>query len=328
VAITVLFGLYVDGHISEAVDMPIGCVQGSVLGPRLFTLYLSELQNILKHKVISYADDSYVIVKAKSLEELKEQVKHTSTMHTLFLKKLGMVVNSSKTEIVIFNRRRIYMSEEFQIDQSIVKSQEKFKALGVIFQHDLKWNDHVSAVISRVNPKLSMLKKVGKNLKMQQFLKVATAQLFSIIYYAAPVWLNKTLTSDLWRKLKSLHYRILRAAKKDYKRVIPNQLLDKECKRATPKMWSEYATTTMAIKVLRDRSPFQLFNHLNENLYIQRRKPNNGRFYDTSAGKIGRHKFQNRLETLTNLDRPWHELDLSDNLIRIILKKTLNFDFE
>lgn len=145
------------------------------------------------------------------------------------------------------------------------------------------------------------------------------AQLFSIIYCAAPQWLNKTLTSDLWKKLGALYYSILRAAKRDYKRAIPNQALDKECTRVTPRMWSEYATTILVMKILRDRSPTLLYNHLNENLYIQRRRPFNGRFYDTSAGKLGRHKLHIRLETLKKLEPPWHEQETSDNLIRIVL---------
>jgi len=130
------------------------------------------------------------------------------------------------------------------------------------------------------------------------------------------------------RKLRSLHYRILRAAKKDYKRTVPKINLDKEFKRATPSMWSQYASTSLAIKILRDRCPATLHNHLEENLYLERRKPLNGRFYDTSRGKIGRHKLHNRLETLTHLDRPWHGMNLTDATIRTMLKDYLNFDFK
>jgi len=40
--------------------------------------------------------------------------------HSIFLKSLGMVKKSSKTEIVIFNKQKTCMREEFQIDQSRV----------------------------------------------------------------------------------------------------------------------------------------------------------------------------------------------------------------
>jgi len=74
---------------------------------------------------------------------------------------------------------------------------------------------HVKSILSRIKPKLSLLKKVAKNMDTEQFLKVATAQLYSLLYYASQVWLNQTLKAPYWNKLRSLYYRILRGAIKD-----------------------------------------------------------------------------------------------------------------
>jgi len=43
------------------------------------------------------------------------------------------------------------------------------------FQSDLKWSKHVEATLKKIRPKLSMLRKIRKNLDLEQFLKVATA---------------------------------------------------------------------------------------------------------------------------------------------------------
>jgi len=45
-------------------NIPIGCVQGSVLGPRIFNLYTSKVPKCFSKDatVVSYADDTYVIV--------------------------------------------------------------------------------------------------------------------------------------------------------------------------------------------------------------------------------------------------------------------------
>jgi len=70
--------VYVDINAVRSKEklMKIGCVQGSILGPRLFTLYLGKLVEALKHdEVVTYADDSYVILHGKTLEELQEKVK-------------------------------------------------------------------------------------------------------------------------------------------------------------------------------------------------------------------------------------------------------------
>jgi hypothetical protein len=52
---------------SEIITLERGSVQGSVLGPRLFSLYIggleSELTNLCSGiKVVSYVDDTYVLV--------------------------------------------------------------------------------------------------------------------------------------------------------------------------------------------------------------------------------------------------------------------------
>ncbi len=55
--------------MSEPLDLDRGCVQGSLLGPRLFSMYVGILELALKTTnknlhLISYADVSYVIITA------------------------------------------------------------------------------------------------------------------------------------------------------------------------------------------------------------------------------------------------------------------------
>jgi len=318
----------VDGAISEIKDMNIGCVQGSILGPRLFTLYMGKLIEAVKEEVVSYADDTYVVIKAKTDEELKEKVKEVSKQHIEFLKRLGMVVNRSKTEVVVFDKE--YNKTSFDIDGEMIDSKPFIKALGLTIQHDLNWDKHVSQVTARIAPKITLLKKIRKNMTTEQFLKVATCQLYSILYYAAPVWMNKTLSAKQWTKLRSVHYRILRAATRDYKRKKHRHELDKKCQRATPTMWSNYIIASTAIKIKRDRYPVYLCENLERTFYTERRRPTVGKFYDASRGKKGRHKLENRLQMMDNISwlQPTNGNDLSNDSIRRLLKEHFNFEYK
>lgn len=59
------FKVKMGSSLSTPEDLKIDCVQGSILGPKLFTLYLSQLPNVLPQDafVISYAYDTYVALK-------------------------------------------------------------------------------------------------------------------------------------------------------------------------------------------------------------------------------------------------------------------------
>jgi len=97
-----------NGNNSCMFDIPIGCVQGSVLGPRLFNIYMNDLEMSFPSDIFftSYADDSYVGISCQITELDKTLSKLESIMETHFeiLEKRGMVINRSKTEIVVFNR--------------------------------------------------------------------------------------------------------------------------------------------------------------------------------------------------------------------------------
>ena len=193
--------------------------------------------------------------------------------------------------------------------------------------HREDYQARLDSIIPKSQAKLSLLRKIRPFLTMEQFLTISTSQIFSTAFYAAPVWLNSTLSSKLWRKITSFHYRVMRVACRDFKAQKKRGLIDKECKRATPKMWADYISASTAIKIIRDSEPALLANDIRSNWTMDRRRTN-PRFYDDSRCQSGRHLFSNRLKHLNNIQYPWQFPPPSNDCIRIFLKKHLNFDFE
>jgi hypothetical protein len=317
----------VKGAKSTVQKMPIGCVQGSTLGPRLFSLYMGRLADQLQHhEIVGFADDTYVIIEGDSIEELKTKTSEISQRHVDYLEALGMVVNKSKTEVVIFDKDPIITEITFAGTE--VKSVSQMKALGVILAHNLKWDQHLNTILPKSNAKLSLLRKIRPVITQSQFLQIATSQVLSTTYYAAPVWLNSTLGCGLWKKIESLHYRIMRVACNDFKRRRRRKEIDIQCKRATPKMWSYYVSASTAMKIIRDAEPKLLARTIETNMVTERRRPRNGRFFDSSRVMIGRHQFSNRLGHLNSIPDPWLYPSPSNDSIRTMLKRHLNFDFK
>lgn len=97
----------VDGFDSSSISLNYGVPQGSVLGPLLFTLYVSPIEDIIKYHGLDamfYADDTqiYIALNAKyrsadlqRLEKCAADIKSWSVENFLIL-------NDSKTEILHF----------------------------------------------------------------------------------------------------------------------------------------------------------------------------------------------------------------------------------
>jgi len=91
-------------------------------------------------------------------------------------------------------------------------------------------------------------------------------------------------------------------------------------------MWGIYTQTSLAIKIIRDRCPYELNKWLQLSLYVNARRPDYGQFMDNSRGKIGRHRFENRLAWMNDL--PWYNRTWTDAGIRTFLKDQLDFNFD
>ena len=128
-------------------------------------------------------------------------------------------------------------------------------------------------------------------------------------------------------KMDSFHYRVLRVACRDYKAKKKRKVIDSQCKRSTPKMWSNYLTASTAIKIIRDHTPLGLMESLCLNVVAERRRQNLGHFFDDSRLVLGRHIFANRLCHLNTICEPWFRLPLSNDSIRVLLKKQFDFNF-
>ncbi len=138
-------------------EIPIGCVQGSVLGPRLFNIYTSELDSVIGPDFFktSYADDSYVAVSGDPSQygNLKLRLESIITKHFDWLKSLGMVVNPSKTEFIVFHppRNKAVWNDPLLVDNCKVFPTKNLKILGIHFSSRLDWETHIGKMITKSN---------------------------------------------------------------------------------------------------------------------------------------------------------------------------------
>ena len=87
----------IDGDTSTIFGLLLGTVQGSILGPILYTICVSQLFD--EFCMLAFADDTFIPSWNVSLPLLIDDMQKKIEGITKWLKKSGMVVNQSKTEL-------------------------------------------------------------------------------------------------------------------------------------------------------------------------------------------------------------------------------------
>ena len=77
-----------------------GIIQGSILGPILYAIFISPLFDI--ENLTCYADDKFPLVQNKSRLELVSKMQMKLENIIIWLTKSGMVVNEAKTDLCLF----------------------------------------------------------------------------------------------------------------------------------------------------------------------------------------------------------------------------------
>jgi len=266
--------------------------------------------------ITTYADDTYVLVKGKSLEELIQNTENCLTSHLAYLNRQGMITNLEKTEAVIFGEQN---GVSIKVGDLSFKTNCTMKVLGVTMDEKLSWSPHIDKVVKKAKSLNSALKFIRNKLNLKQFLKVLTSQFFSTCFYGCQAWLSDITSYRDKRRLTSLHFRSLRIAVRDHRRLLHRAELDK-LGRTRPLTWTKYQTASLVMKIVRNDFPRRLKENLLSNAYIERRKPGRLKFYDNSRTRIGRQNFGNRLGLLNDIDFDWTD-GLTDGAIRTKLKK-------
>jgi len=250
---------------------------------------MSELQNDLT----SYADDTYGIIEITS-NQISTPVGIDE--HLNWLKSSGMIVNESKTEMMIMHRFD-KQKRDFKINESLVKTKSSINVLGIIFNQNLNWSEHVVNTINSCQRILHGLKIVRKFFNQSKFKQLMTAYLFSKLFYAFEVWSYDLLNFETKSRLNSFYYKCCRLIIGDHENAISRNIIDTMIKRATPTEFSNYVIVRTIIKNMNSKNS-PLVVYLNETTYTITRKPNQFLFYDASINKIGRNAISNRLSDI------------------------------
>jgi len=157
-------------------DVNVGVGQRSMLSPILLALYLSLflyiIENHLKNlkipiSIISFVDDRLFISQSKSLYISNCCLFCSYNVMTNLLKKFGLIVEHSKTEVFHFNRSQDTFNPSpldiSSIGESILQPKNTWKYLGFIFDRKLSFHQHINFYSNKAMSTVKCMKILGNS---------------------------------------------------------------------------------------------------------------------------------------------------------------------
>ena len=250
----------VEGANSIMYDLLLGTVQGSILGPVLYAIFVSPLFDL--EDLFAFADDTFILRTSSNLGLVIESMEESLSVIIKWMKQSGLKINESKTEVCVFNKHLI-AKPTVNVGPNIVTAKDSMNVLGVIFDMTLSWSKHVQTAVTKANRALNALKLIRKYFNTKELLQLITSNFYSVLFYNSEVWrLNNLKYSDK-QLLLSTSSKALKMAIDYRDPLITNNNVHLITKRATPEMYSSYKLSLLLYKTFNYCIPLDEWSHLN-----------------------------------------------------------------
>jgi hypothetical protein len=201
---------------SRPVQMTRGVPQGSPLGPLLFSIYYADVANVCGAHCNFFADDTEMHMFGTSPTEITSLLNDKLNSLRQYLIGNKLELNVSKTVwMLMFGDSQ--SSEQVHYGGAAIKRVTTFKYLGFVFECNLNWRAHVSAVVAKVRQRLYVLYRSRYCTSRSGRLLLFNALIRPYFEYGIELWF--ATSKSVRETLELLHRYCLRIVINDLSRI-------------------------------------------------------------------------------------------------------------
>ena len=247
--------------ISNYLPLNKGVPQGSILGPILFLVMIQDMPKCLTRntestssKVVGYADDTTVYVKARNPEHLKQELQALGRIMVDYCNENGLVLNGQKTQLLTSARKEI----EININDDVVNSNSTVSLLGLEYDKNFSTAPYLRKLARESNTRAALIRRLSFGMPNCLLRPFANGLLMGKILAAAPAAIPIRVDPNDKLYLAGILNEIDKAIRATARTITRTKLTDKvrsevTLSKAGLKSLTEAVSVTMATLVWKAR---------------------------------------------------------------------------
>lgn len=205
--------VFLNNKTSSPLLLSRGVPQGSIWGPILFSIYANDLPQHLSHcSVHMYADDVQLHLSSpvSSIKENVEKLNFDLNNIHKWASQNGLCLNPQKSKCLLIHKKTVtpLIEDDIVIDNKKIDIVQTARNLGLVFNSNLTWSNHINTLVGQIYVKLRTLWSVQYFTPLNVRILLAKAYLIPSLTYGCELFSNCDCISE--RKLEVLYNNIIR----------------------------------------------------------------------------------------------------------------------
>ncbi len=154
------------GKISDTKPVTHGVLQGSILGPLLFIVFMNDLPLHVDSSLDMYADDSTLGASGRTIEHIEVKLNSDIARAKKWCKDNKRATNCDKTKVMLITTYQ----NETKLDSthvSVICDKTELEVLSVIIDKNLSWKFHIDKTAKSICHNIALLRRIRKYLPHQ-----------------------------------------------------------------------------------------------------------------------------------------------------------------
>ena len=157
-----------NNSVSSEKNTQFGVPQGTVLGPKLFIMYINDIVlHVKRCQIQLFADDTLLFSVGENVKSVIEDLNYDLKNLYRWLTDNNLKLNINKTKFMIVKNKYLMTNTNTDgvvINTNKIEQVKETKYLGVIIDEHLSFSKHATYITNKVAKKVNVLGRIGHNL--------------------------------------------------------------------------------------------------------------------------------------------------------------------